>query len=127
MEPNTTEVVMIKGLGIDLTEIARIEQAQAKNPHFAAKVLTPAELAQYQALSGRRALEYLAGRFSVKEAYAKAFGTGLGRVGLQDVETLSEALGRPVITAQPFAGRAHVSISHTQDLVMTEVILEEKA
>ncbi|WP_225048691.1 holo-ACP synthase [Lacticaseibacillus kribbianus] len=118
---------MIKGLGIDLTAIARIEQAQAKNPHFAKKVLTEAELAQYQALAGRRASEYLAGRFSVKEAYAKAYGTGLGRVGLQDVETLSGDAGQPVITKQPYDGPAHVSISHTQDLVMTEVILEAKA
>ncbi|WP_125705776.1 holo-ACP synthase [Lacticaseibacillus daqingensis] len=115
---------MIKGLGIDITELARIEAAQNKNAHFAQKVLTEAELAQYQALSGRRAVEYLAGRFSVKEAYAKAYGTGLGTVALQDVETLTQAGGQPVITRHPFAGRALVSISHTATLVMTEVILE---
>lgn len=114
---------VISGLGIDVTELARIAQAQTRNPHFAAKVLTASELAQWQALAGQRALEYLAGRFSVKESYAKAMGTGLGAVALHAVETLNDASGRPVVTG-PFAGTAHVSISHTDELVFTEVILE---
>ncbi len=115
---------MIQGLGIDVTELRRIAQAQARNPHFAQKVLTPAEFTQWQQLAPKRALEYLAGRFSVKEAYAKAYGTGLGQVALHDVETLTDATtGRPVVSG-PFQGRAHVSISHTDVLVFTEVILE---
>ncbi|WP_179396109.1 holo-ACP synthase [Lacticaseibacillus absianus] len=118
---------MIYGMGIDITDLARIEAAQTKNPHFARKVLTPAEWAQYTALSGQRALEFLAGRFSVKEAYAKAYGTGLGRVGLQDVETLNAPSGKPELTRHPYTGRALVSISHTATLVMTEVILEAEA
>lgn len=118
---------MIYGIGVDLTEIARIEQAQRKNPHFAAKVLTAAELAVFQQMPATRAAQWLAGRFSVKEAYAKAYGTGFGPVALHDVETLTDAAtGRPLITKHPFAGEAHVSISHTATLVMTEVILEGK-
>ncbi|MFD1432660.1 holo-ACP synthase [Lacticaseibacillus yichunensis] len=115
---------MIAGLGIDLTEIARIQEAQARNPHFAEKVLTPRELAIFEQLAPARAAEWLAGRFSVKESYSKAFGTGLGKVALHDVEVLDDASGKPIVTAHPFAGRALVSISHTQTLVMTEVILE---
>ena len=118
---------MIYGIGIDITEIARIEHAQASNPHFAGKVLTDRELAYYRDLPPERAAQWLAGRFSVKEAYANAFGTGLGPVALHDVETLSDAAGRPVITAHPYAGKAFVSISHTATLVMTEVILEAES
>lgn len=114
---------MIAGLGIDVTEIARIQQAMQRNPHFADKVLTPRELQQFQQYSGARADEYLAGRFSVKESYAKAYGTGLGQVPLHAVETLNDEQGRPVVTG-PFSGIAHVSISHTDSLVFTEVILE---
>lgn len=117
---------MIYGVGIDLTEIARIQQAVAHNPRFVEKVLTPAEIAAYQQLSGPRQWEFLAGRFSAKESYSKAYGTGLGTVGLLDVAILNDHLGKPVITKQPFAGRALVSISHTATLVMTEVILEEE-
>lgn len=40
---------MIYGLGIDLTDIDRIRQAQAKRQTFAGKVLTPGEL---EVLSG---------------------------------------------------------------------------
>ncbi|KRM86633.1 holo-ACP synthase [Lacticaseibacillus thailandensis] len=115
---------MIHGLGVDITDIARVVQAQTRNDHFAVKVLTPAELAQFQAYAGQRAWEYLAGRFSAKEAYSKAYGTGIGTVGWQDIEIIDNDHGRPRVTG-PFPGRAHVSISHTHDLVMTEVILEE--
>lgn len=114
---------MIAGLGIDVTELARIQKAQDSNPHFAQKVLTAHEYAYWQQLNGQRGLEYLAGRFSVKESYAKACGLGLGPVALHDVETLSDEAGRPVVTG-PFKGTAHVSISHTGSLVFTEVILE---
>ncbi|WP_125768274.1 holo-ACP synthase [Lapidilactobacillus wuchangensis] len=117
---------MIYGVGIDLTEIARIRQAVAHNPRFVDKVLTPAEIAAYQQLTGPRQWEFLAGRFSAKESYSKAYGTGLGRVGLLDVTVLNDELGKPVVTAHPYPGRALVSISHTATLVMTEVILEEK-
>lgn len=115
---------MIYGIGVDLTEIARIQHAQDKNPHFAAKLLTEAEMAAYSKLSDKRAAEFLAGRFSVKEAYAKAYGTGLGAVALHAVECLNDEAGKPVLTKHPYPGQAFVSISHTDTLVMTEVILE---
>ncbi|WP_461214632.1 holo-ACP synthase [Lacticaseibacillus sp. GG6-2] len=115
---------MIYGIGVDLTQIARIVAAQTKNAHFASKILTTAELAAFSQLSGVHAAEFLAGRFSLKEAYAKAYGTGLGPVNLHDVECLNDDVGKPVITKHPYAGKAFVSISHTDELVMTEVILE---
>ncbi|KRN27882.1 4-phosphopantetheinyl transferase [Lactobacillus selangorensis] len=115
---------MIFGIGIDMTEIGRIHAAQAKNAHFAEKVLTAGELEIFKSYQGKRQDEFLAGRFSVKEAYSKAYGTGLGTVQLHDVETLMDDLGKPVITKQPFAGRALVSISHTADYVVTQVLLE---
>lgn len=115
---------MIYGLGIDATDIDRVVDAQEKNPNFALKVLTDNEYAQYQTLSGRRAAEYLSGRFSVKESYSKAYGTGLGKVGLRDVETMNDDYGKPIIAKHPFAGNAFVSISHTDTMVFTEVILE---
>lgn len=62
---------MIYGLGIDLTDIGRIRQAQAKRQTFAGKVLTPGELEVFERLNDKRRFEYLAGRFSAKSLTAR--------------------------------------------------------
>ncbi|MDO4903015.1 MAG: holo-ACP synthase [Limosilactobacillus sp.] len=116
---------MIKGLGIDITEIARVKEMADKHPGYIAKVMTPGEIEQYEKLRNQRAAEYLAGRWSLKESYSKAWGTGIGKeVGFQDIEILNNELGAPVVTKSPFDGKVHASVSHTGELVMTEIILE---
>ncbi|WP_125574080.1 holo-ACP synthase [Levilactobacillus huananensis] len=116
---------MIYGIGIDITDLDRVAKVVAKQPKFLEKVLTPNEMTDYRQLSQRRAVEFIGGRWSAKESYSKAMGTGIGSaVGFQDVEIRDNAQGQPVITRQPFEGIAHVSISHTDSVVMTEVILE---
>ena len=117
---------MIYGIGVDVTDLARIQAAQEKNSGFAVKILTPTELANYQQLDGRRAVGISFRPFSAKESYSKAFGTGLGKVALQDVEILNNELGKPILTKHPFSGQAFVSISHSETLVFTEVILEKE-
>ncbi|GEO74888.1 4-phosphopantetheinyl transferase [Levilactobacillus namurensis DSM 19117] len=116
---------MIYGTGIDITDLARVQQVVSDYPAFLTRVLTPGELSDYQRLSGQRAVEFLAGRWSVKESYGKALGTGIGKAfGFQDLEVRDNAVGRPEVRRQPFRGIAHVSISHTATVVMTQVILE---
>ncbi|AVK62530.1 holo-ACP synthase [Lactobacillus sp. CBA3605] len=116
---------MIYGTGIDLTELTRIATILQKGLQLPSKVLTPAELAVFNAYGAKRQIEFLAGRFSAKEAYSKAFGTGIGaEVSFQDIEILDNPMGRPEIKHHPFNGSAWVSISHTDQLVMTQVILE---
>ena len=44
----------------------------------------------FEKLSTKRQIEFLAGRFACKEAFSKAWGTGIGKVGLQDIEVLTE-------------------------------------
>ena len=105
---------MIKGIGIDITEIKRIQEMLQKHPQFVSKILTPAEKKQYEQLGGPRALEYLAGRWSLKESFSKAYGTGIG-----------SAVGFQVVTKAPFEGRVHASVSHTAVNVITEILLEE--
>ncbi|WP_268913881.1 holo-ACP synthase [Lentilactobacillus sp. SPB1-3] len=117
---------MIAGIGIDITEIERIKMAVKKNPNFLNRTLTTEEIAALDDLSDKRQLEFIAGRFSAKESYSKAMGSGLGAtVSLLDLTILNNDLGKPVIVEHPFDGRAHLSISHTDTLVMTEVILEK--
>lgn len=118
---------MIKGIGIDITEIERIQEMIQKHPQFILKILTPTERSQYEKMGGQRAVEYLAGRWSLKESFSKAYGTGIGSaVGFQDIEIVDNQLGAPIVTHSPFNGRVHASVSHTAVNVMTEIILEEK-
>lgn len=120
-------MTVIKGIGIDITEIKRIQEMWQKHPQFVSKILTPAEQKQYEGLDGSRALEYLAGRWSLKESFSKAYGTGIGsEVGFQDIEVIDNQLGAPIVTKAPFAGRVHASVSHTAVNVITEILLEDK-
>ena len=127
---------MIVGSGVDLVEIARIQQSMERyGPRFLNRVYLPAE--QAYCLRKRNAAESLAARFAAKEAGAKALGTGISRgVNWLEIEIIREAGGRPSIR---FHGRAaeiaeqmrvaHVALSltHTADLAMASVVLEDGA
>ena len=47
-------------------------------------------------------IEYLAGRWSAKEAFSKAMGTGIGKLGFQDLEVLNNERGAPYFSQSPF-------------------------
>ena len=114
---------MIKGVGIDSVEVERIKNIVARGDNFAKKVLTPKEFEQYSKLKGKRKVEYLGGRFSLKESFSKAMGTGLGKyVGFQDVETLWDKLGHPVMTSKKYDGRIFPSITHDNHEIITFVV-----
>ena len=115
---------MFHSIGSDITHLSRFEK-MTKRDLFAKKVLTPKELQVYHASKGRRQLEFLAGRFSVKESFSKAWGTGLGEVSFQDVETLNASNGRPITTSTLYNGRILVTISHDLDTCITFVELED--
>ena len=105
--------------GVDLIEIARIEEVVARHgKHYLQRVFTPAEL-EY---CGKRT-ESLAGRFAAKEAVAKALGSGIGDVTWTDIEILGDELRAPVLRLYGAAERKanelglttwSVSISHSQ-------------
>ncbi|WEV44628.1 holo-ACP synthase [Streptococcaceae bacterium ESL0687] len=118
---------MIKNIGIDNIELSRIKKAQEKNSNFAKRVLTEAEQVVYNKYSGQRQIEYLAGRWSAKEAFSKAWGTGIGKVSFQDLEILNNEAGAPYFSKSPFndCGKVFVSISHSNLEAIAFVILEE--
>jgi holo-[acyl-carrier protein] synthase len=87
---------MIVGIGTDLLEIARMEQALARTPRLPERILTPAELNAYR--SHARPALFLAKRFAAKEAAVKALGTGIGRgISWQHFEVSHDPLGRPLL------------------------------
>ena len=116
---------MIVGHGIDIEELASIQNAVKKREGFAQRVLTDKELKCFASLKGRRQIEYLAGRWSAKEAFSKAMGTGIGKLGFQDLEILNNEKGAPYFSKSPFSGKVWLSISHTDQFVTASVILEE--
>ncbi|EXJ24041.1 Holo-[acyl-carrier protein] synthase [Alkalibacterium sp. AK22] len=117
---------MIVGIGLDVVDVERISKAYIKRETFARRVLTDNELALFDALQGTRKIEFLSGRFSAKEAFSKAMGTGIGKITFLDIEIMPDKLGKPVVTKSPFTGSAWVSISHTKAIAIAQVILEDK-
>ena len=128
MELGVSQLLLIKmivGHGIDLEELASIQNAVEKREGFARRVLTDKEMERFASLKGRRQVEYLAGRWSAKEAFSKAMGTGIGKLGFQDLEILNNERGAPYFSKSPFSGKVWLSISHTDQFVTASVILEE--
>lgn len=112
---------MIKGVGVDLVEIERIKQIKLKE-QFINRILAKEEKAHYDSITHpKKQLEYLAGRFAVKEAYSKALGTGIGETRFKDIVVLNDDKGKPYIKNQQ---HAHVSLSHTEHYCVAMVILE---
>ena len=124
---------MIVGVGTDITTVSRFERIIEKNARFAAKILTPSELSVYNDKKGMNQLQYLAGRFAVKEAVAKAFGTGIGELNFKHIECLNNELGAPIVNvindridSRYHSLMIHVSISHNEDQVVAFVVIEEE-
>ena len=119
------QLVMIKGIGIDAVDLVRIKEIIEKKPRFAARVLTPDELAIFQQLPPKRQVEFLAGRYACKEAFAKAWGTGIGKVTFQELEILNDELGAPYVSQSPHQGQVFVSITHTDTVAVAQILLAE--
>ncbi len=124
---------MIVGTGIDIAEVPRIAASIERfGGRFLRRVFTAGEI-RYCESKANRAERYAA-RFAAKEAAMKALGTGWNRgVRWRDIEVTREPGGRPTILfhgkAAEFAerlGAAHValSVSHTAELAIAQVILE---
>ena len=128
MELGVSQLLLIKmivGHGIDIEALASIQNAVEKREGFAQRVLTDKEMERFSSLKGRRQIEYLAGRWSAKEAFSKAMGTGIGKLSFQDLEILNNERGAPYFSKSPFSGKVWLSISHTDQFVTASVILEE--
>ncbi|KHE66902.1 4'-phosphopantetheinyl transferase [Halobacillus sp. BBL2006] len=117
---------MIKGIGIDMVEMDRIKQSIKRNPRFVQRILTRAEHLRFNELSEQRQIEYLSGRFAAKEAAGKAMGTGIGQLSFQDIEVLSTESGAPEMKVKGYDQlKTWISISHSSDHAIAQVVLEE--
>jgi holo-[acyl-carrier protein] synthase len=124
---------MIVSIGIDIIEVARIREALLRTPRLAERVFTAAERT-YCESRGVGAAQHYAARFAAKEAALKAFQTGWrGGITWHDVEISSLESGAPVLTfhgvvrelfEKSGATAAHLSLSHTSEHAIAQVVLE---
>src|SRR5438094_8215662 len=105
-----------------------------RTPRFAERVFTQAERS-YCESRGAVASQHYAARFAAKEAALKALQTGWsGGIAWQDIEVSAKESGAPVILfhgraqelyEQSGATAAHLSIAHTTEHAIAEVVLEK--
>lgn len=121
----------IIGLGIDATEIDRIEAAIARfGDRFLRRIFTEGEIAY--ATRRRNPAPHFAGRFAAKEAAMKALGTGHSHGVLwRDIEVVRRG-GPPLLRFQGGAAvryarmratASFLTITHSQTLALAQVIL----
>lgn len=117
----------ILGVGTDIVETERIREVVEREPAFAERVFTRAEL-DYSFSKGSVYL-HLAARFAAKEAVAKALG---GSFSWHEVEVVNNSRGKPEVNlygrARDAAGsaRVHLSVSHTRHYASAVAIVEEE-
>jgi len=118
---------MVFGTGVDNVELARIQKALTRSECFVEQVLTPEELEKFKSFHSKaRQTEFLAGRWAAKEAFSKAYGTGISKaLGMHDLEVKNDHLGKPYFSKHPFEGEVHLSISHSNLEAVAFVVLEK--
>lgn len=124
---------MIFGVGVDLVSVARFHALLARRGGaLAERILGGEEAAQHaQVRDGARDL---AKRWAVKEAYAKALGTGLAGIAARDIQLVRDPeSGAPHVllsqdgtafAAARGAGVAHLSLSDEGDQIIAMVTIE---
>lgn len=105
-----------------------------RTPRFVERVFTEKERA-YCNNKGAAAAQSYAARFAAKEAFLKALETGWrGKITWQNMEILNDSQGVPNLfvtgEAQNLlnnlgANKIHLSISHTSEHAVAQVILEK--
>lgn len=123
----------ILGLGTDIVEIARIEGVISRSgDRLAKRVLSAGEWQQYQA--HQQPVRFLAKRFAVKEAAAKAFGTGIrGGLAFNQFEVYNDELGKPglrffeqaaIVAERLGVEHVHVTLADERHYACATVIIE---
>lgn len=128
----------LHGIGIDTTTISRMKTTLERTPSVLGRLFTADE--QADALGRGEAgsdpyITYLASAFALKEAVAKAFGTGFREMRWTDIKTTRTPAGKPEVHLAGVAttlatrleiGAIHVSLTSEGDHV-TAMALAERA
>jgi len=124
---------LIIGCGIDLVKIERLEKIIKKwGDNFIFRIFTSLEKEYCEKKKGNKYQSY-AGKFAAKEALLKALGLGLRKANWKDIEIKNDKLGQPIIetsgklkniASAKGISKYFISISHTKEYAIAQVILE---
>ncbi|MCL4170379.1 UNVERIFIED_CONTAM: hypothetical protein GTU68_057026 [Idotea baltica] len=123
---------MVKGIGVDIVSVARVQEALDRTEGFAERILTESELQKLAAT--KQKAHYLAKRFAAKEAAVKALGNGIGNgVSWHHIEVSNDEMGAPhlhltgpakeLMTALG-ASQCKLSLSDERDNAIAFVVME---
>ena len=119
---------MIKGLGLDLCEIARMEK-QAGNERFLNRYFNEGEIS-YIRTKGKNAAQTMAGIYAAKEALSKALGTGI-TFDLKEISIYHDEAGMPAYSLSGKAeklgegDRFRLSITHDGGIAAAVCVRED--
>ncbi|MFZ4706258.1 MAG: holo-ACP synthase [Bacteroidales bacterium] len=125
---------MIFGVGTDIIEVNRVKAVMESDIGFRDKIFTEGEIVYCEKMKNKQ--QHYAARYSAKEAFLKALGTGW-RFGIRyaDIDVFHDLLGNPHIRlygkAEELAqkeniSKIHVSLSHVREMATATVILEKE-
>ena len=123
----------MKGVGIDLCSISRIEKTIKTNDRFLQRCYTEAERA-YVAQRGQMGAHSAAAMYAAKEAFLKAVGLGIGRgIRLDEIGVGHDLNGAPFYALSGAAleklhdmgaNQAFLSLSHEADMAAAVCVIE---
>ena len=124
---------MIFGIGTDIVAVERMRKSvERSGDRFAEHILTAREMLDYA--KAPDAARFLAKRFAAKEAFSKAYGTGLrSPVTLHAIAVVHDDLGKPAYELNEAVSEllrsrglcSHLTISDEREYVVAFAILEQ--
>ncbi len=127
---------MIQSIGVDIVDIARMQQRIDANSGFRELVFSTAEIVYCESKANK--YQSYAARFAAKEAFLKALGIGIDfSIDLNQIEIANNEAGKPyfVYTKQVealllahigFVPEAQVSLSHSREQAIAFVLFNKK-
>ncbi len=112
-------------IGIDIVEHENMSKKISDT--FVKRILSDKEIIYYKGIkSEKRKLEYISSRFAAKEAIFKAYKSGDGTTSYKDISILNNEDGSPYVEFLKRDDDIKVSISHTDNYSVANVVLVKK-
>ena len=119
---------MIYGIGTDIVKISRLEKLKERyGDKFLERILSQKEIGN---IPKENPMQFIAGRFAIKESLVKAFNNG--KIKFSAVTVLNEDNGKPYIDNPEIFDniigndeyKIHITISHEDEFATGFVVVE---
>lgn len=122
---------LIQGIGVDCTQVSRIEKSMQK-PGFLQRIYSAKEREYFEGLNPKHRAESAAANFAAKEAFMKAMGVGLGGFALDELVVLRKNSGQPYFAFEGLTRqrieeeslKVHLSLTHDGGMAIAFVVVE---